>query len=252
MQQDANQTDPRRTPIVILHGWVVDSQVESKWSQLIAQLKTQGYEVHFLLIPGLSAPLAAEWTISDYCLWLESELKKMGAQSVVLIGHSFGGHLAISFTHRFPEKVQRLVLIDSSGLRNHSLLANFKRSLFKSMAKMGKFFTANQQARKLLYKLARESDYESASPNLRATMSNIVNHEVIQEAGTITCPVLILWGENDQVTPLPIGKQLHQLIPQSQLQVIFQARHSPPYTHSQAVAHQILTFLDPDSREAAL
>lgn len=95
----------------------------------------------------------------------------------------------------------------------------------------------------VLYKLARERDYSNAPPLLKRTMSSILDQEVIVDLPKINLPTLIIWGSNDQVTPLKMGKQMNQLIPTSKLKIISGARHSPQFTHSAQTASLVDDFI---------
>src|SRR5579859_2757809 len=189
-----------KTPVIILHGWAIDQQSHEKWEPLLTALAAAGVEAKLLDIPGLSAPLDEVWGLNNYVKWLDIQLKKY--QKVILIGHSFGGQLAIRYAAIHPQKVQKLVLIDSAGLRSHALPAVAKRNVFLFGAKVGKIFLRGNFFRRFLYKLAREHDYEQASPILRQTLTRVLADEVQHDLPKVTAPTLIIWGERDTITPL--------------------------------------------------
>lgn len=228
-------------PVVVLHGWSLDAATRQKWQPVLDGLEADNFSVQFLSIPGLSAKLNAVWTLNDYARWLEQALKPF--QSVILLGHSFGGQLAVRYTAAHPKQVHKLILIASAGVRDHSLKAKTKRGAFFVAAKIGKLVSQSDQLRNLLYKLARERDYLQAPPLLRQTMAKVVAEEVIEDMGKITCPTLLIWGEQDQVTPLWQGKIFQAKIPQAQLKIINGARHSPQYTHPEPTLTAITHFL---------
>lgn len=228
--------------LIMLHGWSLDPSKEHKWQRFRDDLATQGVSSIFLKIPGLSAPLDKVWNLNDYAEWLEQKLADQ--KKVVLLGHSFGGQVAVRYAAQHPDKVEALILLDSSGIRDHALWPTFKRGAFLLLAKLGKIFFQHEFFRNMLYKLARERDYQQAPPLLRRTMSQILDDEVVKDLSKITAPTLLVWGKNDQVTPLKLARIFAQHIPHSQLQVVNDARHSPQYTHSAEVAqivHQFLT-----------
>lgn len=230
-------------PIIILHGWAIDIQNhnQKKWQTFIQYLEKTGLQVKFMALPGLSTSLKEAWTLTNFTKWLEEKLSKY--PQVILVGHSFGGQLAIRYTAQHPKRVKRLILIDSSGIRDHSLPTVIKRRTFKVLATIGKSFTKNQALRRLLYKLAREKDYLQASPAQRKTMSNILKDEIVGDLSAIKCPTLVIWGKNDTTTPLQNAYLLNNQLKNSQLSIILQARHSPQFTHTQETAQQVLNFL---------
>lgn len=238
--------------IVALHGWAKSANNQAKWQPFLDQLSAAGHDVHFLGLPGLSTTIETPWTLADYVSWLRSQLEQLaGEQPVVLIGHSFGGQLSIRFAATYPQKVDRLILIDSAGIRDMRPLKRLKRGVFWLLAKAGRIFHSVPWARSALYKLARERDYFEASPVLRQTMQNVLNDQVTEDLHLITLPTLILWGARDQATPLFLGHCLHAGIVGSQLHVIPEARHSPHFTHTSQTVGYINHFLNGTPEEQA-
>jgi pimeloyl-ACP methyl ester carboxylesterase len=227
--------------IYILHGWAVDPENQKKWQPLISSLAEKGIEARFLPIPGLSTQLDEVWNLSDYERWLEKEL--VGQSQVTLLGHSFGGQLAIRYTVNHSQQISNLILIDASGMRPRTVKARLKRSVFMNAAKIGQAFTRSESVRNFLYKLAREKDYQQASPLLRKTMANVLNDEIVKDLPKIKVPALLIWGENDAATPVSHGRFYAQQITDSQLKIIPEARHSPQFTHVDQVTQLIVEYI---------
>lgn len=227
--------------VYILHGWAISSENETKWEKVRALLDKSGVETIFLPLPGLSTPLKKAWTLDDYSAWLHTQLPKN--KKVILLGHSFGGQLAVRFTATHPENVALLILIASAGIRDFSFPAVAKRSFFYGVAKLGGFAKKNQTLASLLYKLARESDYHTATPVMKKTMSAVIADEVRNDLAKIDCPTLVVWGKRDKVTPYK-NTTLFLDIKNSSLVTVPEARHSPQFTHPEFVAKSIVRFLE--------
>lgn len=227
--------------LFILHGWAVDQLNQQKWLPLITALEKQQIKCTFLPIPGLSAPLEEVWQLDDFVKWLDLQLA--GEKEVVLLGHSFGGQVAIRYVSLHPGKVTKLILVDSAGIRDHSLKATLKRKVFWLMAKMGKVCFNFALARKILYKVARERDYLNSPPLLKRTMSLVLDAEITSDLHKIDCPTLLIWGREDTATPLKNAYLKAKLIPQNRLKIIDGARHSPQFTHVQQVAEFVAEFV---------
>lgn len=230
-----------QTKVYLLHGWAIDSANAQKWQPLQNLLRKQGIDSQFLSIPGLSKAHDQVWDLNDYVAWLINELPQR--QPIILLGHSFGGQLAIRFTAQNPHLVDKLILVDSAGIRNNKLLPWLKRNVFFCLAKIGKLVFKAAIFRKLLYKIAREQDYYTAPENMRETMIKVINDSVKPDLTKITCPILIIWGKQDKVTPLWIGQEFANKIKRSQLEIVEQARHSPQFTHSKKTSDLISQFL---------
>lgn len=234
-------TQLKQLPIVILHGWAVDENNQLKWQPFIERVEAAGWTVRFMRLPGLSQPLDKVWQLNDYVNWVHDQL---GDQQVILLGHSFGGQLSVRYASVFPEHVARLVLIDPAGIRPFSFKARTKRAVFGTLAKVGKVLFPLEVGRVLLHKLAREKDYLQASPLLRRTMQNVLADEVKADFARVTAPTCIIWGDQDQATPVSHAQLFSSGIQHSQLHFIAGARHSPQFTHVEQTAQQVLEFLE--------
>ena len=235
-----------KSPVIILHGWSIDPQNQLKWKPFIEELERSGVEVHFLPLPGLSIPTENAWRLNDYVHWLQDQLKSY--KSVVLLGHSFGGQLAIRYTSILPEKVQRLVLIDASGIRPFTVKAKLKRAVFQTVAKIGKVIFPFDVGRAVLHKFAREKDYVQASPIMRETMRNVLADEILLDLPKIRVETLIIWGDQDKATPVTHAEVMSAKIPHSQLHFISGARHSPQFTHVHQAVERVRSFLAQENK----
>jgi len=217
--------------IVILHGWTYSLD---KWSKFTDLLGKDGFEVYLPKIPGLTQDSNESWNLYKYTNWLNKLLEKY-QDKVILLGHSNGGRIAINFAVKYPCKLEKLILIDSAGIFHNELPIRLKRIVFKNVANVGKKFTKSEILRKVLYKFAREGDYESASENIKKTIADLVNTDLRPILKDIKTPTQIIWGENDQITPLKDAYLINKLIKGSKLDIIKNARHSPFYTDSEEV-----------------
>ena len=111
--------------ILILHGW--GSQAE-RWSEVKELLENGGYRVYVPDLPGFgeSLPPPQAWSVDDYVEWVRSFCEKENLSQIFLLGHSFGGSIAIKFVNYFPEKVQGLILVAPKLKRQKTLLWIFK------------------------------------------------------------------------------------------------------------------------------
>jgi pimeloyl-ACP methyl ester carboxylesterase len=227
--------------IYILHGWAVDPANEAKWQEVRQHLDAAGIKTHFVGLPGLTVPLPSEtpWKLADYEQWL---LKQLPEQAVIVLGHSFGGQLAVRLAAQHPDRVEKLILIDSSGIRDHSARSSLKRKFFYVVAKLGKVFSFLPFARKVLYRLAGEKDYFTAPPPMRQTMANVLAEEIVLELPLIKQETLLIWGSEDTITPIQ-NLQYFRKIPRSVVKIVAAARHSPQFTHPETVGQLVAAFL---------
>lgn len=216
--------------IIVLHGWATETD---KWGPFLKEIKAELFK-----IPGLTQKINKPWTLDDYVEWLK---KKIG-KKIILIGHSNGGRIALAFTAKYPEKVEKLILIDSAGIYHNELPHRLKMFVFRTVAKIGKAITTSERLKVLLYKLAREGDYKNANPIQRQTMINLISTDLTPILPQIKVPTLIIWGRDDKTIPLSDGKLMHRLIKGSKLKIV-DGRHSPQFTNAKEVAKIINEYL---------
>lgn len=237
--QKQTKTRSDLVKIYILHGWTYSV---NKWLPLTSILENKELDPILLKIPGLTTKIDKPWTIDDYVNWFNNKLENE-KNPINILGHSNGGRIAIAFALKHPDKIKNLILIDSAGIYHNEFSIALKRSVFKIIAKAGKKILNNGSARKLLYKMVGEGDYENANKNMKKTMINLLGADKYLKIENITTPTTIIWGEKDKITPLSDGKVLNQKIIGSKLFIINNTRHSPQFTRPKDTAEIILKEL---------
>lgn len=225
--------------VIILHGWTKNLD---KWDEFLKELDKKEIKYNFPKIPGLTGSLDKVWELKDYVNWLKNIVDKEKGK-IILVGHSNGGRIALAFTKLNPQKVEKLILIDSTGVYHNELPLRIKRAVFRTIAKIGKKLTSSNAIKNLLYKLARESDYKDLKDSAKQTMVNLISSDLRPILSQIQTPTLIIWGGQDTITPLSDGVLMNGLIKNSKLEIIDGARHSPQFTHPNQVAETITNNL---------
>lgn len=224
--------------IFVIHGWTYSTD---RWQPFVKNMKEKGFETVLLNVPGLTEKTDKAWTLDDYTEWLRETLDK--EKGDILIGHSNGGRIALAFAAKYPAKLRSLILIDSAGIYHNELPIRLKRVVFKTLAKVGKIFTTSKILRNFLYRIARESDYKDATPQMRQTMINLISTDLTPRLNKIKTKTLIIWGKEDGSTPLGDGEVMSRMIPNCELYVIDNARHSPHFTNTGEVCKIIYEHL---------
>src|SRR3989338_8966964 len=127
----------RGAPILILHGWGGTSLSWMKVQDMVAE---KGYLVAAPDIPGFgkSNPPETPWGLQEYIGWVSDLVKTLGNGPITIVGHSFGGRLAIKFTHLYPERVSKIVLISAAGIKPPR---TWRIKLLETVAKIGRIFS---------------------------------------------------------------------------------------------------------------
>ena len=209
--------------ILLLHGW----GGEAASFQPVFQWLAQSHKVYALDLPGFgkSQMPSTAWDTFDYARFVTAFLEKFCIPKAHLIGHSFGGRISIILSAEHPEKVGKLILVDSAGIKPSRTTKYYLRV---GMAKVGKLLRrcgksgvrlANTMAAR-----AGSKDYQEAG-EMRATLVKVVNQDLRSLLPQISASTLLIWGENDQDTPVSFGKIMEKKIPDAGLVVLKDAGH---------------------------
>lgn len=213
-------------PVVVLHGW--GASIETVLSIVRA---LQGIaEVHALDLPGFGESEAPHvpWGVDDYRRFLSSFMDAVGINSpAALIGHSNGGRVAIAMAAAQPQRVSRMILIDSAGIKPKRGFTYYRKV---AMAKVGKHAARllgapGRRLRDLLVGRAASADYAAASPQMRPTLVRLVNSDLRDLMPQVKVPTLLIWGDQDTATPLGDAHVMEHLIPDAGLVVFEGAGH---------------------------
>jgi pimeloyl-ACP methyl ester carboxylesterase len=214
-------------PVLLLHGW--GGRIESM-QRVAARLMPLGYQVHNIDLPGFgrSAVPPETWGIADYARLAVHYLDQVELKPVSVIGHSFGGRIAIVLGADHPEYVEKLVLADSAGVLTPPTTAQRTRqAVFRaanavlSLPGLGAFQTRLRQWGRNRF---GSEDLRNAGP-LEPIFRRVIREDLLPRAATIKAPTLLIWGDRDQDTRLWQGQVLEKTIPDAGLVVFRGAGH---------------------------
>jgi len=238
-------TDEGEGPaLLFLPGWMNTLHTFDELALLLASK----YRIIRLDFPGFGGgtefpPL--DWHVGDYASFVRNFTAKIGLTSYVLVGHSFGGRVAIKGVAQGILRPSRLILVASAGVAMHRTSRNRFLTL---IAKVGKglmhippFFIWRGYLRKKLYERLG-SDYLAAGALSRIYL-NTIKEDLTEYARKISIPTLLIWGSEDNMTPLKDGKLFAELIPDSKIEIFTGIGHSPHRDCPHEVSRLITEFL---------
>lgn len=231
--------------VLILHGWGANIDTVMP---IVNLLKTH-FKVYAVDLPGFgkSEKPKEVFGSEDYARVVKEFLDKMGIKKVILIGHSFGGKLSIILGSKYPEMVEKIVLINSAGLipkrglKYYIKVYSFK--LLKFLYKSFFFWLDKEEKMEKFYKKFGSTDYREADGIMRRILVKVVNENLKPILGEIKAPTLLIWGDKDTATPLYMGKIMEREIPDSGLVVLEGAGHYSYLDDFNRFAIIIRTFL---------
>ncbi|PJF37447.1 MAG: alpha/beta hydrolase [Candidatus Thermofonsia Clade 1 bacterium] len=210
---------PSAPSVLLLHGW--GGAIESL--QAVAQaLSERGFCAHTLDLPGFgrSQVPPETWGVADYARWAIAYCDWAGLERVHWIGHSFGGRLSIVIGAEFPERVQKIVLANSAGVLNPPNMRDKLVKAGKALLRLPVLRVLEQPMRTWARNALGSDDLKAAGA-LEPIFRRVVAEDLLPYAARIAAPTLLIWGDQDQVTPLWQAHKLEQTIPDAGL-VIFQ------------------------------
>jgi len=187
--------------IVLLHGWGQNIEMMKPLGD-----KLPNYHITIIDFPGFgeSDEPSNSLTIYDYVDILEEFLEDINIYDPVVMGHSFGGRVAIVYASR--NTVEKLVLFGSPCIRHER--KSVKEKVLKTIKKLPGMDLIGEYAKKYI----GSDDYRNASPVMRETLVNVINEDLSGCAKKIECPTLLIWGTNDTAAPIEEARELESIL----------------------------------------
>ena len=189
--------------IILLHGW----------GQNIEMMKPVGdnfsdrFRITILDFPGFgeSDEPKEAWNIDKYSGFLEEFVSKLEIKKPIVIGHSFGGRVAIRYSARNP--IEKLVLFGAPCIRIQEELPIGVKVL-KTIKKLPFMNDIGEYMKNYI----GSRDYKAASPIMRQTLVEVVNEDLSKYAREIEEPTLLIWGTNDTEAPIKEARELEKIM----------------------------------------
>lgn len=241
-------------PLVLLHGF--DSSL-LEFRELLPLLAQQQpvWAVDLLGFGFTERILGVSYTPTSLKTHLDCVWETLIGQPVILVGASMGGATAIDFTLTYPERVKKLVLIDSVGFSGGFPIGKYLFPPLDALAvefwrqrKLQPLFWGSKVERLDAWTLdaLRCATLHLQMPRWREAMSSFTRSggylDLTDRIGQIQHPTLIIWGENDQMLGTEDANRFASAIASSQLVWIPNAGHVPHLEQPQRTAEEILRF----------
>ena len=235
-------------PVVLfLHGW---GSKASLFDGLI-ELCSKKYRVLAPDMPGFggSDEPPEPWDVARYADFVLEFLKPYSPDSVILVGHSFGGRVILKLSERqLPFEIKKIILIDSAGIKPKRTL---RQKLSLAAYKTGRRIMSLPPLRAMfpdaverMRKKRGSADYNSATPMMRQTLVKVVNEDLRHTLSGIKAPTLLIWGTADTSTPISDAELMEKLIPDAGLVRVAGAGHYSFLEAPEYVSRVVASFLN--------
>ncbi len=213
------------TDLILMHGWGCSTEI---WRGVEAFL-SQYFRVWNVDFPGFGQSEAPHepWGVEEYTRCFEQFCATVGVYAPILVGHSFGGRVAIVYASR--NAARKIILVDAAGvLPARSLSYYVKVYSYKAMKRIAPLLMGKERAAKYIErrrKASGSSDYNALAESMRGTFVKVVNQDLCPYMPSIKAPTLLIWGSNDTATPVRDAEVMNSLIEDSGLVVFDGAGH---------------------------
>ena len=214
------------TPWVLaLHGW---ARSHADFAEVLGDTEEEGpIDAIAVDLPGFGASPApdAPWSAKDYAAFIRPLLDEMGSR-VVIVGHSFGGRVAVELAALAEDRSAALVLtgvpLVRVGRRRHP---HIRYQIVRTVART-RFVGPDRLER------ARErhgsQDYREARGIMRAVLVRVLAEDYRSTLARLSCPVELVWGERDTAVPVEVAREALPALTVGRLTVLPGVDHFVP------------------------
>jgi pimeloyl-ACP methyl ester carboxylesterase len=232
--------------LVILHGWGARAE---RWANVLELLEEQGIFAIAPDLPGFgnSDSPKEPWTLDNYERFVSEFLRHLNIQGFGLLGHSFGGRIAIKFAADNLPGLNKLFLVASAGVtpRNKLRIGTYKiaTKIAKPIFSIPPLNIFANLTRKIIYKVSGSHDYYLQNGYMRQTFKNTIDEDLTPLLSRIHSPTFIIWGDDDKMTPLSDARIMDKNIRNSKLTILEGGSHSPNVQMPKKLAETIANNL---------
>lgn len=186
------------------------------------------YRVIIPLLPIYSLPIIST-NVKNIAKYLASFINYKNLNQFTLLGNSLGGHVALYYLTKHPEKVKNLVLTGSSGLYENTMGSSFPRREDKVFIKnkiAETFYDPIHATDELVDECYSIVNDRAQLIRILAIAKSAIRHNMAKEIPKMTLPTLLIWGKSDTITPPVVAEEFHELFTNSELHWIDKCGHA--------------------------
>ena len=228
--------------LLLLHGLF---GALSNWEGVVNKFSKK-YRVIIPMLPIYEMPIR-ESGLEGLNSFVEGFVKLKNLKDLTLIGNSLGGHVALIYTLRNAEKVDKLVLTGSSGLFENTMGGSFpKRGSYDYIKERVEytFYDPETATKELVDEVFETTKSIPKCMRIVGIAKSAQRNNMAGDIPNIQVPTLLVWGLNDTITPPMVGHEFNRLIPNSELHFIDKCCHAPMMEHPEKFNKILEGFLN--------
>ena len=232
-------------PLVLLHGLF---GALSNFMDLIDYFRHH-YKVVVPMLPLFELDLL-HTSVGGLQKFVHKFLEHRDYTECHLLGNSLGGHVALLYVLKHPDRIKSLILTGSSGLFENGMGDTYpKRGDYEYIKKKTEltFYDPAVATKELVDEVYHIVNERLKAIKIIALAKSAIRNNLGEELNQIQQPTLLIWGNNDTITPPFVGREFNKLIPNSELHFIDKCGHAPMMEVPQEfnrILHQFLTKLN--------
>lgn len=212
-------------PLLLLHGLF---GALSNFKHLTDHF-SKTHKVIIPLLPLLDLDIF-HTTVSGLAKYINSFIELRGYDKINLLGNSLGGHIALLQVLKHPEKIKTLTLTGSSGLFENGMGDTYpKRGDYEYIKKKAQvtFYDPALADKDLVDEVFEITNNRLKAIKIIALAKSAIRSNLNDELNQIKLPTLLIWGNNDIITPPFVAHEFNKLIPNSEVHFIDKCGHAP-------------------------
>lgn len=232
------KTEGEGEALLLLHGW--GGSIESV-APLMADLSPYCRVIAFDF-PGFGKSDAPKkgWGVKEYATLTRAVMRHYGVRRAHIVGHSFGGRVALYLGACFGGTVNRMVLLAGAGVKPRRNIRYYYR---KYRYRVAKFLHRHGLCNKFDAQQYGSEEYRSLSGVMRHTFSLVVEEDLSPLLGRVFAPTLLIYGDKDRETPVYMAKKMARLMPKATLQIQKKCGHFAYLEKRMQISYACIRFL---------
>tara|TARA_R110002050_G_scaffold162939_2_gene292885 strand:+ start:31629 stop:32390 length:762 start_codon:yes stop_codon:yes gene_type:complete len=201
--------------LVVLHGLF---GALSNFKEVLDHFKSN-YRVVIPLMPLYTLPVL-NTNVKNLMKFVRDFIDFKGFDKVNLLGNSLGGHVALVYASKYPEKVETLTLTGSSGLYENSMGQSYPRKGNIDYVRervQYTFYDPKTATDELVNECFAIVNDRMKTLKILSLAKSAIRHNMADELPKMNMPTCLIWGKQDNITPPEVGEEFNKLMPNSEL-----------------------------------
>jgi len=211
--------------LILLHGLF---GALSNWKDVLTHF-SKHYRVVIPIMPIFEMNIL-KLSVEGLANYIHDFIEHKGYSKVHILGNSLGGHVALVYIKKYPQKVNTLLLTGSSGLYENAFGASYPRKGDKQYLKDRislTFYDPSSTTEELVDEVYETIQDKGKLLRILTMAKSAIRHNMRKDIPNFKMPVCLIWGKQDTITPPAVCEEFHSLFPDSEMHIIDKCGHAP-------------------------